>query len=323
MDYAYYNDIDGFCCKVLKKNIALGNLPGGKVDERDIRDVDATDFVGYQHVHLFAGIGAFSLGMSWAGYPSSIRTLTGGFPCQDVSNAGKRAGIEGERSGLWKEMYRLIQEAIDLCMGPDIVLLENVSALVNRGLSTVLGDLAEVGMDARWCVLQTSYFEAPHQRERIFIVAYPNSQQFKRRRDIGELVGTTRTSESSEEKREWIWNTTGNSHQALAYTNSQRLQVGNGGQSQTGTRTTVDGYCEGQPQRRLGGMFTGLPEGLDRPQQWPAGPGEPQHSWEPPRTVIGKQQDRAKRLKALGNAIVPQCVQYVAEQVLINLEVAS
>ena len=72
-----------------------------------------------------------------------------------------------------------------------------------------------------------------------------------------------------------------------------------------------------------GGSAYGFSAGMDRPQQWPAGPGEQQHPWEPPRTVIGNQQDRAKRLKALGNAIVPQCVQYVAEQVLINLEVAS
>jgi site-specific DNA-cytosine methylase len=81
--------------------------------------------VGYQHIHLFAGIGAFALGMAWAGYPSSIRTITAGFPCQNISNAGRREGITGEQSGLWKEAYRLIQETIDMHMGPDIILLEH------------------------------------------------------------------------------------------------------------------------------------------------------------------------------------------------------
>src|ERR1044071_8996307 len=97
--FTYYNDIEHFPCEVLRKNIRLGNLPEGYVDERDIREVHAADFVGYQHVHLFAGIGAFALGMLRAGYPESVRTLTGGFPCTDISNAGKRAGLEGEQSG--------------------------------------------------------------------------------------------------------------------------------------------------------------------------------------------------------------------------------
>src|SRR2546430_5088875 len=184
--------------------------------------------MGYQHIHLFAGIGAFPLGFEWAGYPSSIRTFTGGFPCQDISNAGKRAGIEGERSGLWKEMYRLIQEAMDSGMGPDIVILENVSALIHRGISTVLGDLAEIGLDAEWTVLRASDFGAPHQRERVFVVAYPVCKQSQRERNLGELASTARSSESTEEKREWLRDTTGNRYQALAYPRSQGPQIRNG-----------------------------------------------------------------------------------------------
>src|SRR5215469_9902428 len=168
----YYNDNDPYCCKVLEKNIRHGNLPGGTVDERDIRDVRASDLVGYQHIHLFAGIGGFPLGFKWANFPQSIRIITGGFPCQDISNAGKRAGITGERSGLWSEMYRLICD-----IRPQYIIVENVSALLGRGLSRVLADLAACGYDAEWQVLSAEAFGAPHLRERVFIVGYPMCQR--------------------------------------------------------------------------------------------------------------------------------------------------
>lgn len=100
--------------------------------------------------------------------------LAGGFPCQDISNAGKRAGITGERSGLWTEFARLIRE-----LRPQYVLVENVAALINRGLSTVLGDLAACGYDAEWDCIPASAVGAPHTRERLFIVAYPNCNRLE------------------------------------------------------------------------------------------------------------------------------------------------
>ena len=122
---AYYNDVDPFCCKVLRKQISLGNLPPGDVDERDIRDVTADELKGYGHVHLFAGIGGFPLGFMRAGVPDDWRIVTGGFPCQDISNAGKRVGIEGRRSGLWSEFARVVRE-----IRPSVVVVENVAALL-------------------------------------------------------------------------------------------------------------------------------------------------------------------------------------------------
>ena len=122
---AYYNDVDPFCCKVLRKQISLGNLPPGNVDERDIRDVTADELKGYGHVHLFAGIGGFPLGFMRAGVPDDWRIVTGGFPCQDISNAGKRVGIEGRRSGLWSEFARVVRE-----IRPSVVVVENVAALL-------------------------------------------------------------------------------------------------------------------------------------------------------------------------------------------------
>lgn len=106
-----------------------------------------------------------------------VDLICGGFPCQDISNAGKRAGIEGERSGLWKEYYRIICE-----LRPSYVLVENVSALRYRGLARVLGDLAQAGYDASWQCLRASDFGLPHKRERLFIVAYSSQVRFHYRR---------------------------------------------------------------------------------------------------------------------------------------------
>jgi DNA (cytosine-5)-methyltransferase 1 len=93
--------------------------------------------------------------------------LCGGFPCQDISNAGKRAGIDGERSGLWSEYARIIRE-----LRPKYVVVENVAALLGRGVDRVLGDLAACGYDAEWQSIRASDVGAPHRRERIWIVAY-------------------------------------------------------------------------------------------------------------------------------------------------------
>lgn len=124
-----------------------------------------------------------------------VDILTGGFPCQDLSLAGKRAGLkEGTRSGLWSEFFLAIS-----ILNPRLVVIENVRGLLSaeahseveqcewcladgqgepslRALGAVLGDLASLGYDARWTSLRASDAGAPHARFRVFIVAYPNSQ---------------------------------------------------------------------------------------------------------------------------------------------------
>lgn len=159
---------------------------------------------------LFAGIGGFDLGLERAGmecvgqveidpfcqkvlakhWPNvwrwdDVKSLTdelirqhcgrvdaivGGFPCQDLSYAGKGAGIEGERSGLWSEINRLVRE-----IQPRFVIVENVAALLGRGMGRVLGDLATCGYDAEWRVFSACEMGLPHSRERVFLVAYPAS----------------------------------------------------------------------------------------------------------------------------------------------------
>ncbi len=107
----------------------------------------------------------------------SVDVITGGFPCQDISTAGKQAGMgEGTRSGLWSEIVRLIGE-----LRPRYVIVENVANLLSgpsekRGgwFGRILGDLAECGYDAEWENIPASALGAPHRRERIWLVAYPN-----------------------------------------------------------------------------------------------------------------------------------------------------
>ena len=102
-------------------------------------------------------------GRPWRGI---AQIVSGGFPCQDISSAGKGAGITGERSGLWKEFARIIGE-----VRPRFVFVENSPMLTLRGLGVVLGDLSSMGFDAEWGVISAGDCGAPHERQRIWIVA--------------------------------------------------------------------------------------------------------------------------------------------------------
>lgn len=180
---------------------------------------------------LFSGIGGFSLGLERAGMETvafcemdaaaravlkkhwpdvpcymDVRELTkqrleadgisspdvicGGFPCQDISLAGRGAGLAGERSGLWWEFHRLIEE-----LGPKAVLAENVSVLRSRGLDEVLRSLDALGYDAEWHCIPASHVGAPHQRDRIWIIAYARSAGLQGPLIVGDSVPlSTRTS---------------------------------------------------------------------------------------------------------------------------------
>ena len=170
--------------------------------------------MAFKVLDLFSGIGGFSLGLErtrgfetvafceideycqkvlkkhWPSVPiyNDVQTLTkeildareitvdvitGGFPCQDLSLAGKQRGIEAERSGLWDEICRLACE-----IRPKYIIVENVTALLsgdNGGwFGKVLGDLATIGYDTEWNCIPASYLGACHQRDRVWLVAYPN-----------------------------------------------------------------------------------------------------------------------------------------------------
>ena len=143
-------------------------------------------------------------GKPWRGI---VDVVSGGFPCQDISAAGRGAGIDGERSGMWREMARIIYE-----VRPRYAFVENSPMLTSRGLGTVLGDLATMGFDARWGVLGAADVGANHQRDRIWIVGKAtnplryrsqeqtnerilesqgsNQLQFSEPRDSGEMAHT-------------------------------------------------------------------------------------------------------------------------------------
>ena len=114
-------------------------------------------------------------GKPWQG---RVDVVSGGFPCQDISVAGKGAGINGQQSGLWKEMARVICE-----VRPKFAFVENSPLLTQRGLSVVLGDLAEMGYDAQWGVLGHDSAGGQQKRERIWIVAHSDKGSFL---DVGE-----------------------------------------------------------------------------------------------------------------------------------------
>jgi DNA (cytosine-5)-methyltransferase 1 len=142
LKHRYFCEIDPFCRSILARH-----WPG---------------------IHIYHDV----CGIRGADLPR-VDVLCGGFPCQDVSSAGKRAGItQGTRSGLWNEYRRIISE-----VKPRYAIIENVRGLLSLGIETVLQDLAGIGYDAEWTVLPAAACGAPHHRERVFVVAYPDSNR--------------------------------------------------------------------------------------------------------------------------------------------------
>ena len=125
-------------------------------------------------------------GKPWRG---AVDVVSGGFPCQDISIAGSGGGLDGERSGLWVEMARIICE-----VGPRFVFVENSPMLTSRGLGRILGDLARMGFDARWGVLGADAIGAPQHRARIWILA--DAHDARRKRPV-------RKGQQEEARQEW------------------------------------------------------------------------------------------------------------------------
>jgi len=111
-------------------------------------------------------------GKPWRGI---VDVVSGGFPCQDISSQGKGDGLDGERSGMWREMARVVGE-----VRPRFVFVENSPMLINRGLERVLGDLTKMGYDCKWTVMGASDIGANHKRDRIWIVGDSNSMRLQR-----------------------------------------------------------------------------------------------------------------------------------------------
>jgi len=224
-----------------------------------------------------------------------VDVICGGFPCQPVSCAGKRMGKEDER-WLWPEFYRIVCE-----VNPRWVLVENVPGLLSadsgRLFAGILRDLASSGYDAEWNIVSAASVGAPHLRKRVFIVAskVADTDQIRRHGRSG-MFGQGGWREPQDGSAE------------AANTDIERLEEWNGGNSERGSCTTTNGCNRWSVEPRLGLFTHGLSEGLA--DAWRPG-------WEDgtPRVATG-QKDRVNRLRALGNAIVPPCAEYVGRCVL-------
>lgn len=148
MECRWQCEIDPFACKVLEKHWA-GKKRYGDITKVNWYEAEQTDVV------------------------------CGGFPCQDISNSGSKKGLAGNKSGLWAEFARCIS-----CVRPKYVIVENVAALLVRGLDTILGTLSEFGYDAEWGTVSAQALGANHVRKRLLIVAYARSQESRRLSDF-------------------------------------------------------------------------------------------------------------------------------------------
>lgn len=291
---AWQVEIDDYCTQVLQRHWP--------------------DVPRYRDVRGVTGRG----GKGWRRYErlTPVDVMVGGFPCQDISVAGRGAGIQaGTRSGLWFEFERLIGE-----LRPRVVFLENVSAILARDGTVVIGSLAALGYDARWGTIRAADAGATHQRERWFCVAYANDGRHKSANSgqghaVHEQYGNHTPQERRRHELEFG---TGEHGELLAYSQvravfdlrGERRNIRNEERGEWAGNVAQNGGGESRKesptQPRLGRGAHGLPGGLDFPG-WPAGPGQQQHEWEPPRVVSG-QPHRTARLRALGNAVVPQVV---------------
>lgn len=209
----------------------------------------------------------------------SVDVICGGFPCQDVSLAGKRAGLAGERSGLWCEFRRIIAEC-----EPSIVVIENVLGLRTSGLPRVLADLAALGFDAEWSDMSAADVGAPHLRRRLFIVA-THTDRIDVRGEPGWLSRSCReaAAESFDDGKEWP--------ASYAYSDIGNIQAkqrdkSSGDDSQIGRWRTPVG-----PVR---GMDDGIPN-----------------------------RSHGRRLRALGNAVVPACAEIVGRAIIDAMRLTS
>jgi DNA (cytosine-5)-methyltransferase 1 len=232
-----------------------------------------------------------------------VDVLIGGFPCQSISSAGKMEGLENEnKSGLWWEMHRIASE-----LRPRIIIMENVANILRVGGADVIGSLAQIGYDCEWTIISARQFGAPHKRERWFCVAYSNSQRHQTSQDQSIRF-------ESAGERIWPITPSGDFSQSIPNTHGKDAgqfnqlsqcvetpQHPQGGYIVRGASMRGDGdntrasdwtRCAAQP------ILCGVDDGIP--------------NWMDPAT----RKQHNQRLQALGNAIVPQCSQWVGDQIL-------
>jgi DNA (cytosine-5)-methyltransferase 1 len=227
-----------------------------------------------------------------AGDIGPVDVICGGFPCQDISFAGKGAGLAGDRSGLWWEYHRLIQEC-----APQWVIAENVSALRSRGLDQVLGSLAALGYDAEWHCIPASAVGAPHRRDRIWIAAHRHTDSD--RKPIMPVHA----------EAFWLQGNVAYADNLGAYGSGPRGAGRN--QPSDGGADVADAERErgcGWHAERQDAEDAGQSPGHPRSRTWDVEPAVGR--------VANGVPSRVDRLRALGNAVVPQIPEIIGRAIL-------
>jgi len=169
---AYYNENDPYAAQWLRNLIAAGHIAPGEVDDRSIADVTHTELAAFDQCHFFAGIGGWSFALRLAGWPDDQPVWTGSCPCQPFSAAGKQRGMSDERH-LWPVWFNLIRQC-----APDVIFGEQVESAVRHGwLDGVCADLEGEGYAVGATVLGAHSVGAPHIRQRLWWVADANQGQ--------------------------------------------------------------------------------------------------------------------------------------------------
>lgn len=286
---------------------------------------------------LFSGIGGFSLGLErtggfetaafceyaewprkvlakhWPNVPifEDVRTLkgtdidgpidvvVGGYPCQPFSTAGRRKGKEDDRH-LWPEFNRLVAE-----LRPAWVIGENVAGHISMGLDDVLSDLERQNYACRTFVIPACATDAPHRRDRVWTVAHATQLQ----RDGGrEHPEPSERQIPQSGKRGGAKHVSNAKRQRGRSRDTQRKNAAHAGELHCGSRGDAGRMGAGFAKPRMGRMADGLPAGMDGPCRWPDEP-------DIPRVAKGVK-DRVNRLKALGNAVVPQIPEMIGRAIL-------
>lgn len=174
---AFYNELDPYASRWLSRLIAAGHIVGGPVEACDIKELAADSIRDAIQFHAFAGVGVWSYALRLAGWPDDVPVWTGSCPCQPFSQAGKRKGADDARH-LWPEWYRLIAE----CRPPTIFGEQVASPDGRLWLDAVSLDLEALGYAVGAADLCAAGEGAPHIRQRLFWVAYSDSQRHARER---------------------------------------------------------------------------------------------------------------------------------------------
>ena len=311
-------------------------------------------------IDTFSGIGGFSLAARWLGgietvqfverepfcqrilakhwpsvpihddictfnpEPHSADIVCGGFPCQDISQAGKGAGLAGSRSGLFYELLRVVR-----LVGPRYIVLENVAAITYRGMDDVLGALAEAGYDAEWACIPAAAVGACHQRDRWWLVAYASGPDGGRRPE-GVGRGQCSPADAGECK---LSESSGGAEPAADSISLRGQRRGAAedlaGQAGAGEVDRQERQRDGDAADDCGATPDPMRQRLEGPDQlgssrapWPSAIARLSPDWRSylSQPVLCRGDDglsgRVDRLKALGNAVVPQVAMVPLARVL-------